>query len=155
MAPEVISEHLISKISWGVSPQTPLVLCACLFMHTYTSDIDVTPLQKILATGLVSHLLLHRLCDSSTSQNKLRSYSYLCTTSTLNTNISLWKTHAVETWLCLCLNSCFYSYVLLILHLPALIFSHFQMINRILSCYGLSVKTQQQRVFIQLMHTST
>ena len=56
MAPEAISEHLISKkFPGGASPQTPLVFCPCfLQMHTYTLDINVTPLQKILATGLVA-----------------------------------------------------------------------------------------------------
>ena len=33
-------------------------------MHTYTSDIHVTPLLKILATGLViEELQLLRICD--------------------------------------------------------------------------------------------
>ena len=52
MASEVISEHLISKISWGsMHPDHPRL--ACISMHTYTSVIHVTPLLKILATGLV------------------------------------------------------------------------------------------------------
>ena len=49
-------------------------------------------------------------------------YNFIRTSSTLNI--------VVETWLCSCLNSClvlhFYSCVLLILCLPALIFSPFQ-----------------------------
>ena len=54
MAPEAISEHLISKNVLGEHPPRPLVLCACflIYLHTYTSDIDVTPFQKFLATGL-------------------------------------------------------------------------------------------------------
>ena len=34
-------------------PQTPLLLHACMLMHTYTSNIHVIPLQKILAMGLL------------------------------------------------------------------------------------------------------
>ena len=39
-------------------------MLACFYMHTYTSDIHVTPLLKILATGLViEELQLLRICD--------------------------------------------------------------------------------------------
>ena len=48
MASEAISEHLISKISWGSMPPCPPTL-ALLCMHTY---IHVTSLLKILAMGL-------------------------------------------------------------------------------------------------------
>ena len=51
MAPEATSEHLISKNFLGEHPPDHPSL-VCLF-DTYTLDIDVTPLQKILATGLV------------------------------------------------------------------------------------------------------
>ena len=51
MAPETISEHLISKIFWGSIPPDPPSL-VCLLIPVYTLDIDVTPLQKILPTGL-------------------------------------------------------------------------------------------------------
>ena len=73
MAREAISEHLISKNFLGEhSPQTPLVLPACLlitYMHTYTSDIDVTPLQKILATGLVPFMSVLS-CSNGASPNQ-------------------------------------------------------------------------------------
>ena len=53
MASEAISEH--QKISWGTCPQTPLVLHAYEVTQAYWhAHIHVTPLLKILATGLFS-----------------------------------------------------------------------------------------------------
>ena len=96
MAPEAISEHLISKnLLWEHPSDPPSLVClliiymlyydppsivcllfiVCLliiYMHIYTLDIDVTLLQKILATGLnlylknvsfVSISSLLRFCD--------------------------------------------------------------------------------------------
>ena len=50
MAPEEISEHLYSKNLLG---EHTLVCLLIIYMHIYTLDINVTPLQKILATGLL------------------------------------------------------------------------------------------------------
>ena len=52
------SMQFIKKIYGGACPQTPLVLRSC--MQIYTFDIHVTPLQEILATGLL-HLSLGRM----------------------------------------------------------------------------------------------
>ena len=49
MASEAISEHLISKISWYLSPHTLLYSFACYTPHTH-----VTPLLEILAMGLMT-----------------------------------------------------------------------------------------------------
>ena len=56
MAPEATSEHLISTNFLGEHPPDPpslVCLLVCLYVITYTSDIDVTPLQKVQATGLI------------------------------------------------------------------------------------------------------
>ena len=47
---------LISKNFLGEHPPRSPSSCllVCLYTHTYTLDIDVTPLQKILATGLTT-----------------------------------------------------------------------------------------------------
>ena len=73
MATEAISEHLISKnfLHGGASPQTHLVLNPCLLC---TSDIDVTPLHKILATGLVKLFVQFPGC---TKRSELVDHLYL------------------------------------------------------------------------------
>ena len=55
MASEAISEHLISKISWGLCPHTLLYsfLCLCIHVHTH-HHTHVTPLLEILAMGLMT-----------------------------------------------------------------------------------------------------
>ena len=52
MVSEGISEHLISKIFLGEHAPRPSLVLHTYGMHTYTSDIHVTPHLKILAKGL-------------------------------------------------------------------------------------------------------
>ena len=60
MASEAISEHLISEnFHGGVCPQTPLVLHSCACIHVFRSDVHVTSLRRILATGLATTALLY------------------------------------------------------------------------------------------------
>ena len=51
MASETVPKHLISNISWGsMLPDPPCLASLC--MYTYTANIHVTPLIKILGMGL-------------------------------------------------------------------------------------------------------
>ena len=68
------------KISWGSIYAPKLLSLTCLYTHTYKSDIHVTPLVQILATGLWMHSYSQAiaLCIVYSTNNVLHSVPWLC-----------------------------------------------------------------------------
>ena len=63
--------NLKKKMHWGSMPPDPPSL-SCLCMYTYTSYIHVTPLLKILATGLTIVISKAKICISFSANSMSR-----------------------------------------------------------------------------------
>ena len=77
MASEAISEHLISKNFLGEHAPRPPYSLACMHTHTHHADTHVTPLQKILATGLLRQYMFAKLNKHTHSHTQTNFGAYL------------------------------------------------------------------------------